>query len=103
MADIIGRRKLFIAGVVLFTLGSLLSGLSWDEASLIGSRAIQGLGADRRCARHRRPLGARDVGHLFRAAFWAGTGVAALGLHASLVVVKREPARARDVAVAAAG
>lgn len=45
MADIIGRRKLFIAGVMLFTLGSLFCGLSWDEASLIGSRAIQGLGA----------------------------------------------------------
>ena len=45
MADIIGRRKLFIVGLVVFTAGSLLCGLSWDEASLIGSRAIQGLGA----------------------------------------------------------
>jgi hypothetical protein len=39
----------------------------------------------------------------FRIAFWAGTGIAALGLLASLVVVKREPAPAHDVAVASAG
>src|SRR5918995_238842 len=45
MADIIGRRRLFIIGTAAFTLGSLLCGLAWDEASLIGSRAIQGLGA----------------------------------------------------------
>jgi EmrB/QacA subfamily drug resistance transporter len=45
MADILGRRRLFIAGTALFTLGSLLCGLAWGESSLIGSRAIQGLGA----------------------------------------------------------
>jgi EmrB/QacA subfamily drug resistance transporter len=45
MADIIGRRRLFLIGTALFTLGSLLCGLAWDETSLIGSRAIQGLGA----------------------------------------------------------
>jgi MFS family permease len=45
MADIIGRRRLFLVGVAAFTVGSLLCGLAWDEASLIGSRAIQGLGA----------------------------------------------------------
>ncbi len=45
MADIIGRRKLFIIGLAVFTVGSLLCGLAWDEASLIGSRAIQGIGA----------------------------------------------------------
>jgi EmrB/QacA subfamily drug resistance transporter len=45
MADILGRRKLFIVGTAAFTLGSLLCGLAWSEPSLIGSRAIQGLGA----------------------------------------------------------
>src|SRR5215468_10674960 len=45
LADIIGRRKIFIAGLVVFSLGSLLSGFAWSEASLIGARAIQGLGA----------------------------------------------------------
>src|SRR4249919_367627 len=45
LADIIGRRKIFMAGLVVFSLGSLLCGFAWNEASLIGARAIQGLGA----------------------------------------------------------
>jgi EmrB/QacA subfamily drug resistance transporter len=44
-ADLLGRRRVFMAGTVVFTLGSLLAGLAWSEASLIGARAIQGLGA----------------------------------------------------------
>ena len=45
MADLLGRRRLFIGGLVIFTVGSLLCGLAWSEASLIGARALQGLGA----------------------------------------------------------
>jgi EmrB/QacA subfamily drug resistance transporter len=44
MADLLGRRRLFIAGVVLFTLSSLLAGFAWSEGSLIAFRATQGLG-----------------------------------------------------------
>jgi EmrB/QacA subfamily drug resistance transporter len=44
-ADLLGRRRLFLVGTVIFTAGSLLSGLAWSEASLIGARALQGLGA----------------------------------------------------------
>src|SRR5688572_18739553 len=44
-ADLLGRRRIFLAGVVVFTVASLLAGLAWSEASLIGARAIQGLGA----------------------------------------------------------
>src|ERR671927_95920 len=44
-ADVIGRRRLFLAGLVVFTLASLLAGLAWSEASLIGARSLQGLGA----------------------------------------------------------
>ena len=44
-ADVLGRRRVFIAGLVLFAFGSLLCGLAWSETSLIGARAIQGLGA----------------------------------------------------------
>ncbi len=44
-ADLLGRRRVFVGGTILFTLGSLLCGLAWSEASLIGARAIQGLGA----------------------------------------------------------
>src|SRR5947207_5984763 len=45
MADLLGRRRLFMAGLVLFTASSLLDGLAWSEGSLIGFRALQGLGA----------------------------------------------------------
>jgi EmrB/QacA subfamily drug resistance transporter len=45
LADLLGRRRLFIAGIALFTIASLLDGLAWSEGSLIGFRALQGLGA----------------------------------------------------------
>src|ERR1051325_8970165 len=45
IADLLGRRRLFLAGLVLFTASSLLDGLAWSEGSLIGFRALQGLGA----------------------------------------------------------
>src|SRR5258705_12655411 len=44
-ADLLGRRRLFLAGIVLFTLSSLLAGLAWSEASLIAARSFQGLRA----------------------------------------------------------
>src|SRR6059036_1322953 len=44
-ADLLGRRRLFLAGVVLFTLASLAAGFAWSEASLIAARSFQGLGA----------------------------------------------------------
>jgi EmrB/QacA subfamily drug resistance transporter len=44
MADLLGRRRLFMAGVLLFTLSSLLDGLAWSEGSLIAFRGLQGLG-----------------------------------------------------------
>jgi EmrB/QacA subfamily drug resistance transporter len=45
MADLLGRRRLFMAGLAIFTVSSLLDGLAWSEGSLIGFRALQGLGA----------------------------------------------------------
>ena len=44
-ADLLGRRRIFMVGLVMFAIGSLLCGLAWSEASLIGARALQGLGA----------------------------------------------------------
>jgi EmrB/QacA subfamily drug resistance transporter len=44
-ADLLGRRRIFFVGIVVFTLASLLAGLAWSEGSLIGARALQGLGA----------------------------------------------------------
>jgi EmrB/QacA subfamily drug resistance transporter len=43
--DILGRRRVFIGGILLFTIGSLAGGFAWDETSLLVARAVQGLGA----------------------------------------------------------
>src|SRR5436305_7392656 len=45
LADILGRRRLFVLGLVVFTVSSLLDGLAWSEGSLIAFRSLQGLGA----------------------------------------------------------
>ena len=44
-ADLLGRRRLFLAGLAVFTFSSLLAGFAWSDTSLIAARALQGLGA----------------------------------------------------------
>jgi EmrB/QacA subfamily drug resistance transporter len=44
MADLLGRRRVFIAGLVLFGAASLVGGLATSEGTLIAARAVQGLG-----------------------------------------------------------
>jgi EmrB/QacA subfamily drug resistance transporter len=44
-ADLLGRRRLFIAGLILFSAASLASGFAWSDEALIVSRSFQGLGA----------------------------------------------------------
>src|SRR6185312_7621555 len=43
--DLLGRKRLFLIGLVIFTAASLLDGLSTSSGMLIGARALQGLGA----------------------------------------------------------
>src|SRR6266536_2582502 len=43
--DLLGRKRLFLIGLVIFTGASLLDGLASSEGVLVGSRALQGLGA----------------------------------------------------------
>jgi EmrB/QacA subfamily drug resistance transporter len=45
LADLLGRRRLFVIGLGIFTASSLLDGLAWSEGSLIAFRTLQGLGA----------------------------------------------------------
>jgi EmrB/QacA subfamily drug resistance transporter len=45
MADLLGRRRIFMAGMAVFTIFSLLDGLAWSSSSLIAFRGLQGLGA----------------------------------------------------------
>jgi EmrB/QacA subfamily drug resistance transporter len=44
LADLLGRRRMFMTGLGLFAASSLLCGLAWSETSLIAFRAVQGLG-----------------------------------------------------------
>jgi EmrB/QacA subfamily drug resistance transporter len=45
LADLLGRKRVFMVGLVVFSIGSLMCGLAWSEESLIAFRALQGLGA----------------------------------------------------------
>jgi EmrB/QacA subfamily drug resistance transporter len=44
LADLLGRRRLFMTGLGVFAASSLLCGVAWSEGSLIAFRAVQGLG-----------------------------------------------------------
>jgi EmrB/QacA subfamily drug resistance transporter len=44
LADLLGRRRMFVTGLALFSASSLLCGLAWSAGSLIAFRALQGLG-----------------------------------------------------------
>ncbi|HEU5042891.1 MAG TPA: MFS transporter [Nocardioidaceae bacterium] len=45
IGDVLGRRRTFLAGVAVFTLGSLLGGLAPTAGLLVAARALQGVGA----------------------------------------------------------
>ncbi len=45
LADLMGRRRMFMLGLVVFSLASLLGGLAQSEPWLIAARAVQGMGA----------------------------------------------------------
>jgi EmrB/QacA subfamily drug resistance transporter len=44
-ADLLGRRRMFVVGLLFFTTASLLCGLAWSPAALISARVAQGVGA----------------------------------------------------------
>jgi EmrB/QacA subfamily drug resistance transporter len=45
LADLLGRRRMFLAGLTIFTLASLGAGLAGDGTVLVAARALQGVGA----------------------------------------------------------
>lgn len=44
LSDIFGRRKILLTGILIFVIGSMLTGISWNMGSLIAFRALQGVG-----------------------------------------------------------
>ncbi|HVW43190.1 MAG TPA: DHA2 family efflux MFS transporter permease subunit [Amycolatopsis sp.] len=44
LGDLLGRRRVFLAGMVLFTAASLLCGVAWDSGALVVARFLQGIG-----------------------------------------------------------
>lgn len=45
LADLYGRRRVFLAGILIFTVSSLVGGLAFNSATLLAARGVQGLGA----------------------------------------------------------
>src|SRR4029453_6489242 len=45
LADLMGRRRIFIAGLIIFTVASLFCGLAASAGWLIGARVLQGVGS----------------------------------------------------------
>ena len=43
LADLVGRRRVFVGGLLLFALASLLCGFAWSAGALVAFRALQGL------------------------------------------------------------
>ncbi len=82
LGDMFGRKRLFLTGLAIFALGSILSGLADDELTLIGGRILQGVGAAPML-----PLSLAIVCNAFPAeqqaralGIWAGISAVALGI-----------------------
>jgi EmrB/QacA subfamily drug resistance transporter len=82
LGDVFGRKRLFLAGMCFFALGSVVSGAAGDEVTLILGRVLQGIGAAPML-----PLSLAIVCNAFPAAqraralgIWAGISALALGI-----------------------
>jgi EmrB/QacA subfamily drug resistance transporter len=87
LSDLYGRKKIFLAGNLIFTLASLLGGLSVSQAMLIGTRCLQGLGASLLApAALSLLMGAFDEGPARNRAFGIWGTVAAAGYSIGVVL-----------------
>src|SRR5271170_7773707 len=78
-ADRVGRRRMFVAGLVVFTLGSVLSGLSDNVSLLIAARLVQAIGAGMMVPASLSLLLAAVPGHARAQAIGTWSAIGALG------------------------
>jgi EmrB/QacA subfamily drug resistance transporter len=78
-ADRIGRRRMFVAGLVVFTLGSILSGVAPDVSLLITARLVQAIGAGMMVPASLSLLLAAVPGHARAQAIGTWSAIGALG------------------------
>jgi EmrB/QacA subfamily drug resistance transporter len=78
-ADRIGRRRMFVAGLVVFTVGSILSGVAPDVSLLIGARLVQAIGAGMMVPASLSLLLAAVPGHARAQAIGTWSAIGALG------------------------
>jgi EmrB/QacA subfamily drug resistance transporter len=78
-ADRIGRRRMFAAGLVVFTLGSILSGVAPDVSLLIAARLVQAIGAGMMVPASLSLLLAAVPGHARAQAIGTWSAIGALG------------------------
>jgi MFS family permease len=78
-SDRVGRRRMFVAGLVVFTLGSIFSGVSPDVAFLISARLIQAIGAGMMVPASLSLLLAAVPGHARAQAIGTWSAIGALG------------------------
>jgi EmrB/QacA subfamily drug resistance transporter len=78
-ADRIGRRRMFVAGLVVFTLGSILSGVAPDVSLLITARLVQAVGAGMMVPASLSLLLAAVPGHARAQAIGTWSAIGALG------------------------
>src|SRR5256886_15235644 len=78
LSHLFGRRPFYIAGLILFLLGSAVSGFSQNMSELIAARAVTGIGGGAMMA-----LGATTVGGIFsprERGRWVGLIISGFGL-----------------------
>ncbi len=78
-ADRLGRRRMFVAGLVVFTLGSILSGVAPDVSLLIAARLVQAIGAGMMVPASLSLLLAAVPGHARAQAIGTWSAIGALG------------------------